>query len=309
VAPCTNFGSMETTVADDPIAGTRLAEVNGIRLCYQEFGDPGDETLLLIMGLGMQMLGWDDELCGQLADRGFHVVRFDNRDTGLSSKIGGRVNLAAGMLGSTRSAVYTLDEMAADAAGLLDHLEVEGAHVVGASMGGMIAQKLAATRPERARSLCSIMSGTGRRGISVTPRFDALRILLARPAASREDFVTRMERVFTVIGSPRYPPDRERIRRNAELSYDRCFYPPGPARQLMAVLASGNRTDEVRRIEAPTVVIHGAADRLVPPRAGRDTANAIEGAHLETIEGMGHDLPPQLWPRFVELIADNAARR
>ena len=297
---------MEAATSDDPVVGTQLAEANGIVLCYQEFGDPGDETLLLVMGLGMQMVGWDEELCRQLAERGFHVVRFDNRDTGLSSKIGGRVNVTAGMLGFTGSAVYTLDDMAADAAGLLDHLEVERAHLVGASMGGMIAQKLAATRPDRTRSLCSIMSGTGRRGLTVTPRLDALRLLLTRPASAREDFIEGMERVFAVIGSPDYPPDRERIRERAALSYDRCFHPAGSARQLMAVLASGNRTDELARITAPTVVIHGAADRLVPPRAGRDTADAIPGARFELIDGMGHDLPRELWPRFSELIADNA---
>ena len=286
--------------------GSKLAEANGIVLCYQEFGDPDDETILLVMGLGMQMLAWDEEFCELLAGRGFHVVRYDNRDTGLSTKFSGRVNVTAGMLGMTGSAVYDVDDMAADAIGLLDHLDVECAHLVGASMGGMISQQAAAHHPHRVTSLTSIMSTTGKRKPSTMPRFDALRILLSRPASTREDYVNSVDGLLRVIGSPAYPPDPERLRRQAERAWDRCYYPSGIARQLMGIMASGDRTRDVRRIQAPTLVIHGLADRLVPPRGGRDTAATIPGARLELIEGMGHDLPPALWGTIGGLISDHA---
>ena len=286
--------------------GSKLAESNGIALCYQEFGDPSDETVLLVMGLGMQMLAWDEDFCELLAGRGFHVIRYDNRDTGLSTKLSGRVNIPAGMLGLTGSAVYDVDDMAADARGLLDHLEVGRAHVVGASMGGMIAQQLAARHPDRVASLTSIMSTTGRRKPSTMPRFDAMRLLLSRPATTREEYVDSVVGLIGVIGSPGYPADPERLRAQAARAWDRSFYPSGIARQLMAIMASGDRTADVRRITAPSLVIHGLADRLVPPRGGRDTAAAIEGARLELIDGMGHDLPSQLWERIGGLVTGHA---
>ena len=289
-------------------AGEQLTQVGRMMLCYEEFGDPANETVLLVMGLGMQMLGWDEEFCEQLAGRGFHVVRFDNRDVGLSSKGSGRVNVRAGLLGFTGSATYDLDDMAADSAGLLDALGVDSAHVVGVSMGGMIGQQLAARFPARVRSLCSIMASTGRRKPSTTPRPEALMTLLRPAASTRDEFVEGTVRIFEAIGSPRFPPDPERIRERAARSYDRCFYPIGTARQLMAVLASGNRTRHLRSIDVPTVVIHGREDKLVPPQAGRDVAGAISGARLELIEGMGHDLPMPLWPRFQSLIEENAGR-
>jgi pimeloyl-ACP methyl ester carboxylesterase len=285
----------------------QFAPVGKLMISYEEFGNPSDETVLLVMGLGMQMIAWDEEFCRLLVERGFHVIRFDNRDVGLSSKLSGRVNIPAGMVGLTGSAVYTLDEMAADAAGLLDHVGIEAAHVVGASMGGMIGQKLAATRASRVRSLVSIMSNTGKRRVSALPRPDAMRALLRRPPSSREEFVDDMIETFETIGSPAYPADPVLLRERVAASYDRCFYPAGVARQLMAVLASGDRTRELGRITAPTQVVHGTADRLVPPRAGRDTAAAIPGARLELIDGMGHDLPRQLWPQFVEMIERTAA--
>jgi pimeloyl-ACP methyl ester carboxylesterase len=299
---------MASTPKQTSPAGEQLAQVGRIMLCYEEFGDPANETVLLVMGLGMQMLGWDEEFCEQLAGRGFHVVRFDNRDVGLSSKGTGRANVRAGLLGFTGSAPYDLDDMAADSAGLLDALGVDSAHVVGVSMGGMIGQQLAARYPTRVRSLSSIMASTGRRRPSTTPRPEALMTLLRPPASTREEFVEGTVRIFETIGSPRFPPDPERIRERAARSYDRCFYPIGTARQLMAVLASGNRTRHLRSIDAPTLIIHGREDKLVPPQAGRDVADAISGAHLELIEGMGHDLPIALWPRFQSLIEENAGR-
>ena len=288
--------------------GSKLAVVEGIELCYDDFGDPEAETILLVMGLGMQMLGWDDEFCEMLAMRGYHVVRFDNRDVGLSSKLAGRVNIPAGMVGLTGSAVYGLDDMAADTAGLIEHLELERVHLVGVSMGGMISQKLAAKFPERVATLTSIMSSSGRRRPSTTPRFDALRLLMRSPATTREEYMASATTMFTVIASPAYPTDAERIRENAGRAWDRSFHPSGVARQLMAVLAGGDRTRELRSITAPTLVIHGLDDRLIPVRGGKDTAAAIPGSRLELIEGMGHDLPPALWPRLVDLIAENASQ-
>lgn len=298
---------MEATAP--PRSGEQFAEVSDeITLCYEEFGAAEDEPMLLVMGLGMQMLGWDEGFCELLASEGYRVIRYDNRDTGHSTKLRGRVNLRAGMLGMTGSAVYTLDEMALDAAGLLDHLELESAHVVGASMGGMIGQKLAVRQPERVRSLCSIMSGTGGRSIQTVPRPAALKLLLRTPAGSRDSYIEDWIDTLRVIGSPGYPRDEGRLRELAGISYDRSFHPAGTARQMMAVMASGNRTAELRKIAAPTLVIHGAADPLVPKRAGRDVAEAVQGARYEEIEGMGHDLPPALWERLVSLIAANAAR-
>jgi pimeloyl-ACP methyl ester carboxylesterase len=281
----------------------------GIELAYETFGDPEDPTVLLIMGLGMQMLGWEEDFCGLVADRGFQVVRFDNRDVGLSTKVeGGRPNIIAGWLGRTGSAPYRLADMADDAAGLVDHLGIERAHVVGASMGGMIAQTLAARHPDTTLSLTSIMSGPGGRKVATMPRMSVIGTLLARPPSEREAYAAHVAAIFERIGSPGFEHDPERLRRRALLAYDRCFYPVGAARQLMAIMASGDRTEELHRIKAPTLAIHGADDRLLPAAGGRAVADAVPGARLEVIDGMGHDLPTQLWPRMVDLIAANAAR-
>lgn len=281
---------------------------SGIEIAYESFGDPGDPTLLLTMGLGMQMLGWDEELCELLAERGFQVIRFDNRDVGLSSKVGrGAPNPLAGMVG-LRSADYRLSHMAEDAAGLIDHLDVEGAHLVGASMGGMIAQTLAARHPDQALSLCSIMSGPGGRAVATMPRMSVIGTLLSRPPSERSAYAEHVANLFERIGSPGFEHDPERLRRRALLSYDRCFHPSGTARQMAAIIASGNRTAEIRTTTCPTLVIHGLADKLLPAAGGRAVARAIPGARIELIEGMGHDLPAELWPRFADLIAENAAR-
>jgi pimeloyl-ACP methyl ester carboxylesterase len=291
------------------VATEKLAERDEVVLCYEEFGDRERETVVLVMGLGVQMLGWQPAFCEGLAERGFHVVRFDNRDVGRSTKFSGRVNLTAGLVGLTGSAVYTLAEMAADTSGLIDHLGLDAAHLVGVSMGAMIGQTLAARHPGRVLSLCSIMSGTGHRSIRTTPHPKILRQLLRRPASTREEFVEGLIATFQVIGSPAYPPDPTRLRALVESSYERGHCPAGFARQMMAIMASGNRTKELRGISAPTVVIHGDSDRLVPIRAGRETAAAIPGAGLEVFTGMGHDLPEALWPRFLDLIEANARSR
>jgi len=278
----------------------------GITLCYETFGDASDPTALLIMGLATQMLAWQEDFCNELAGRGFHVVRFDNRDIGRSTHMQARPPTTAQLLTrSKRAATYTLADMADDAAGLLRQLELQPAHVIGASMGGMIAQTLAARHPQLVRSLVSIMSTTG----SIRAGNPGLRMyptLLRRAPRDRDGYIAHTERVFKTIGSPDIPRDLDDLRALAGASYDRDHDPAGPGRQLAAIIASGDRTPELSRITAPTVVIHGSADRLVTPSGGRATARAIAGAELITIDGMGHDLPRVLWPRVIDAIADNA---
>jgi pimeloyl-ACP methyl ester carboxylesterase len=288
-------------------------QANGIRIEYDSFGDRAGRPLLLIMGLGGQMLLWEDEFCEALAQRGHFVVRFDNRDVGLSSKLeeAGVPNplelMQKAASGQPLQVPYTLDEMADDAAGVLDALELEGAHVCGASMGGMIAQTLAYRHPSRVRSLTSIMSTTGDPSLPQAAP-EAMAVLLSAPPATRAEAIEQGVKTWRVIGSPGFPFDEDRIRRRAGVLYDRCFYPQGVARQLAAILAHGNRTPHLARVTAPTLVIHGAADPLVPLAGGRDTAAAIPGATLLVIDGMGHDLPPGAWPRIVGAIAAHTER-
>lgn len=286
----------------------RLAPANGIEIAYQEIGDPGGEPLLLIMGLATQMLAWDEPFCAMLAERGFRVIRFDNRDIGRSTKVeaAGLPKRTDMLLGRRRTAPYLLRDMADDATGLVDHLEIDAAHVVGASMGGMIAQTMAIRQPERVRSLVSIMSTTGSRWLGV-PTWKAFGTLFAQPGAGREAAVEHVVRTFRIIGSPGYPMDEARLRELAGASYDRSHSRAGIARQLHAVTASGDRTRPLRNVRVPATVIHGASDPLVRPAAGRATARAIPGARLRMIEGMGHDLPRELWPTIVDEIAATAA--
>jgi pimeloyl-ACP methyl ester carboxylesterase len=279
-----------------------------IELCYETFGDPSDPTALLVMGLATQMIGWPDEFCLELAGRGFHVVRFDNRDIGRSTHVKGPPPTIAQLLvRSKKPARYRLSDMADDAAGLLRELDLAPAHVIGASMGGMIAQTIAARHPESVLSLASIMSSTGAfwKG---QPAVRLLPIFLSRPRKGREESVKRVVNVFEAIGSRGLPKDMDLIRDLAERSYDRDHDPNGPGRQLAAIIASGNRTAELRRITAPTVVIHGTDDPLVRPSGGKATVRAIAGAQLVRIEGMGHDLPRAAWPRIIDAIVANAAR-
>ena len=288
----------------------RFADVGrGITLCYDQVGDPRDEPLLLVMGLGTQMVGWPDGFCEQLAGRGFHVTRYDNRDIGRSTKLRDvpPPSLRSIITRNRKAAAYLLSDLADDAAGLLDALEIESAHVVGASMGGMIAQTLAARHPERVRSLTSIMSNTGSRWTG-QPAPRVLPLLLRAPAKDPDEAVERVVQTFALIGSPGFDRDEDELRSVARLSAERGpGDTAGTSRQLMAILASGERTEELRRIKAPTLVVHGKADRLVRPSGGRATAKAIPGARLELIDGMGHDLPRGLWPRMVDLIATHAA--
>ncbi len=287
----------------------RLAPTNGVELAYQEMGDPDGEPLLLVMGLATQMIAWPEEFCSSLAERGFRVVRFDNRDIGRSTKIesAGAPKLIDTIVGRRATAPYLLRDMAADTIGLMDHLEIDSAHLVGVSMGGMIAQTTAIDHPERVRSLVSMLSTTGSRWVGMPSR-RAMAVLLAPAPKGREAAIERAVRTFSVVGSPGYPFDQERVRDVAGRSYDRGHSAAGPARQLHAVVASGDRTRALRSVRVPTTVIHGSRDPLVRPAGGRATARAIPGAQLKLVDGMGHDLPRQLWPMFVEAIAANAAR-
>jgi pimeloyl-ACP methyl ester carboxylesterase len=272
-------------------------------------GEADGEPLLLVMGLATQMIAWDEGFCSLLVERGFRVIRFDNRDIGRSTKIesAGVPNRLDMMRGRRATAPYFLSDMAADTVGLMDHLKIESAHIVGASMGGMIVQTMAIEHPERVRSMVSIMSTTGSRWTGM-PSWKAMGVLLGRPPQGREAAIERAVKTFSVIGSPGYPFDEERLRDVAARSYDRGHSAAGVLRQLHAITASGDRTRALHGVTAPTTVIHGNRDVLVRPAGGRATARAIPNARLKMIDGMAHDLPRSLWPVFADEIASNAAR-
>jgi pimeloyl-ACP methyl ester carboxylesterase len=284
---------------------------SGIEIAYDTCGDPADPAVLLIMGLGGPLNWWDPGLCALIADRGFHVVRYDNRDVGRSTKLGQLGGTRAGVIRSyvRRRTVppYTMGDLAADAAGLLDHLGIEQAHVTGVSMGGMIAQTLAVEHPERVLSLVSIMSSPGGRLVGwQDPRLFPM--LLRRNDTSREAVIARSVRTWEIIGSPAYPTPADETRDRAAETFERGISPAGVVRQMQAVLTQPNRAAALARITAPTLVVHGLADRLVHVSGGRATARAIPGAELMLVPGMGHDLPRELWPDFVDGIERTAAR-
>jgi len=279
-----------------------------IEIAYQTLGDPSGTPLLLVMGLGMQLIHWDLELCEELAERGYHVIRFDNRDAGLSTTIDAPVPpIARAMAGFHIDAPYLLHDMANDSFGLLDELGIERAHVVGASMGGMIAQTMAMERPERVLSLTSIMSTTGERRAGM-PKLRVWSVLMRRAPKEREAFKEYFVRMFRIIGSPGFPQDEPRVRELAGATFDRAHNAAGTARQLAAILASGDRTPGLRRLRVPTMVIHGKDDPLIPFRGGVATARAIPDAELVAIPGMGHDLPREVWPKLHETLARNRER-
>jgi pimeloyl-ACP methyl ester carboxylesterase len=283
--------------------------VGDVDIAYETFGDPADPALLLVMGLGTQMLGWHEDFCGEIASRGFHVIRYDNRDVGRSTPMKDLPvpSIRQLVLRSKKAAGYTLEDMAADGVGLLGELGIERAHIVGASMGGMIAQTLVARFPDRALSLASLMSNTGAR-FSGQPRPSMYPVLLATPPKDRDAYVEHTVKVFRKIGSPGFERDEDELRSTAGRAYDRGRNPAGSARQLAAIIHSGDRTPLLKQIRVPTVVIHGTKDPLVGPSGGRATARAIPGARLVTIEGMGHDLPRTAWPQIIGPITENAAR-
>ena len=286
------------------------AAVNGIELAYEVHGPDDGEPLVLVMGLGSTLVSWDDEFVAGLVDRGFRVVRFDNRDVGLSTKLDRvQTNMAEqimrAMAGEAVDAPYDLSDMANDTAGLLDHLGIGSAHVVGASMGGMIAQTLAIEHPDRVRTLTSIMSTTGDLDVGQASA-EAAAVLLQRPANDREGAIANALQTWRVIGSPDHF-DPERVRRRAGAAYDRGYHPAGVARQLLAVAASGSRTARLREVAVPTLVIHGELDPLIGVSGGRRTAEAVPGARLLVIEGMAHDLEPVFWSPIIEAITALAA--
>ena len=285
-----------------------VARVNGMEIAYERMGDPSNPPLLLVMGLGMQLIHWDLELCEMLVDRGFHVIRFDNRDVGHSTKIAAPVpDVRRAMLGLHVDAPYLLGDMADDAAGLLDHLGIQAAHVVGASMGGMIGQTLAIKHPERVLSLTSIMSTTGQRSVG-RPKLRVWSVLVRRAPRQKQGFIDHFVRVFKMIGSRGFAFDEARIRELASATYERDHDAAGTGRQLAAILASGDRTAQLHSVRVPTTVIHGRDDPLVPFRGGRATAEAIPDARLIAIPGMGHDLPREVWPQVVDAVAETAER-
>jgi pimeloyl-ACP methyl ester carboxylesterase len=260
------------------------------------------------MGLGMQLIHWDTELCEQLAERGFYVIRFDNRDSGRSTKVDAPVpDLRRAMIGFSFDAPYLLEDMADDAFGVLDALGIEAAHVVGASMGGMIAQTMAIKRPERVLSLTSIMSTTGERRAG-RPKLRVWGVLMRRAPEEKQAYIEHFVRVFRMIGSKGFPLQDERIRELAAATYERGHHAAGTGRQLAAILASGDRTAQLRSVHVPTTVIHGRDDPLVPFRGGRATARAVPHARLIAIPGMGHDLPREVWPQVVDAVVDTARR-
>lgn len=277
---------------------------SGIELEYETFGDPSDPTLLLVCGYTSQISGWDPGLCAQFVAQGLHVVRYDNRDVGLSSKVTGTVKpmkvLAAILAGEPAPDVpYTLSHMAADGMGLLDHLGVDQAHIAGMSMGGMIVQTMAIEHPDRVASLTSIMSSTGAPRVGA-PTSEAREALLAAPPSDRQAYIDASTN-SAVWASKKYV-DLDAIKARAAADFDRMFYPEGASRQLAAIYASGDRSDALQSLDVPTLVIHGRDDTLITPSGGEATAALIDGSKLFLLSDMGHDLPKPLWPVFAEAI-------
>jgi pimeloyl-ACP methyl ester carboxylesterase len=297
---------IRTGIARSRVRGDIGPESGDIEIYYEDMGDPNDPAILLIMGLGAQLLLWRKEFCEKLVNQGLRVIRYDNRDVGLSTKVTGRhtgVPLAPRMvrsfLGLRSPAVYTLEDVADDAAALLDHLKIDTAHIVGASMGGMIAQVFAARHKVRTKTLAIIYSSNNQALLPPPGPRQLLAILQKPKDATREGIVENAVRVTRITGSPGYPAPEERIRADAIEGYDRSYYPAGVGRHFAAVLGSGSLLAYDRQITVPTVVIHGKADKLMRPFGGRAVARAIKGARLVLFDGMGHDLPRELWDDIV----------
>jgi len=290
-----------------------VARANGIELTYDTFGEPNAPPIVLIMGLATQMIAWDVEFCSALAARGFRVIRFDNRDIGLSTRLDnlGVPNvpqlLMAHFAGLPTKAPYKLADMAQDVVGLLDALDIEKAHVVGASMGGAIAQTLAIEHPQRLRSLCSIMATSGDPSLP-PPRPEALQLLMTPTPTDQAGYCRHYAQTMRVLRGPDFPLDEARDLERATQNFTRGLYPPGVARQMVAILASGSRKAALAKVRVPTLVIHGDADPLVPVECGLDVADTVPGAQRLIIEGMGHALPIANWPRIVAAIATHAAQ-
>jgi len=282
------------------------ASANGIEIEYETFGDSRAQPLLLVMGLGAQMITWEEDFCAQLADRGFWVIRFDNRDSGLSTWMNdaGLPDMAAALSGNPQPA-YRLDDMADDAVGLLDALDIRKAHVVGASMGGFIAQLVAVNHPDRLLSLTSIMSGPGG-AEAVAPKPDGAAVLVLMPPSTREERIEQAMSIRRVLLGSGDPFDETSERARASRAVDRAYNPYGTGRQLVAILAAPGRVEPLKKVAVPTLVIHGVDDVLVPVENGRIVAAAVPGAQMLEFEGMGHDLPKRVWPKVLDAIGQLA---
>ena len=281
---------------------------NGVQIEYETLGDPKASPLLLIMGLGAQLITWDDAFCQELVDRGFYVIRYDNRDSGLSDKMeaAGRADVMAAYRGEAMPA-YTLDDMADDAVGVLDALHVQAAHIVGASMGGFIAQLVAINHPDRTLSLTSIMSGAGG-DATVNPTPEAAALLVRDPGSTREEVIASGLESSRILCGVNNPFDVEYHKEKTARAFDRSYYREGFGRQFVAILAAKNRIPALRSVRVPTLVVHGVDDPLVPVENGRRVAEAVPGARLLELEGMGHNIPPQHWPVVADAIAETARR-
>jgi len=286
------------------------AHGNGVKLEYETVGDPAGRPLLLVQGLGAQLTSVEDGLCQELASRGFLVIRYDNRDAGLSTWFDDArpVNLAAVWSGDHSTLVYTLEDMADDAVAVLDAARVEAAHVAGISLGGMIAQLLATRYPERVLSLASIMSTTGDRAVG-QPTGEAASVLMSPMPGDRERFIEQaVVNTRAISCGTAYPFDEEAVRRGAARGYDRAYHPKGTGRQFAAILAAGDRTPALGQIRVPTLVVHGEEDQIIGVSGGEATAAAIGGARLLRVPGLGHELPPGFWPTLADALVENADR-
>lgn len=300
---------MKTGIEDDAV---RYVFANGITLAYESFGRPSDPPVLLIMGLSSQMVMWEDEFCASLAARGFRVIRFDNRDVGLSTKFSkaGMPHINALLTGKTKGSLvvpYTLADMAQDTLGLMDELGIAKAHIVGASMGGMIGQEIALRYPDRIMTLTSIMSTTGD-PLLPGPRQEALEMLFRPIPMDREGYISYFSEVWQLLCGPRYPMDNDTAQRLGDVTFTRGVEPAASARQFAAIIASGSRKERLVSLTIPTLVIHGSDDPLVPVEGGIDTARSIPGARLMIMEGMGHSVPKELWHEIINAIAPHAGR-
>jgi pimeloyl-ACP methyl ester carboxylesterase len=290
----------------------RTIEANNISITYDTFGNPDNPALLLISGLGMQMIGWDENFCKGIAAKGFWVIRFDNRDVGRSTKFddAGVPDLMElmqqVMLGEQPEVRYSLLDMAKDAIGLLDALRIEAAHLVGASMGGRIVQMIAIHFPDRVKTLTSIMSTTGNPELP-QPDPEVFGILFTKPPDSREEYIKYSVKIWNLLNGSFYPLDDELIRARAARAFDRSYYPWGTGRQLAAIMTAGSRNEDLKKLDIPSLIIHGDIDPLVPVEGGKETAAMIPNSKLLIIEGMGHNIPPQVAPQIIEAISDHAS--
>jgi pimeloyl-ACP methyl ester carboxylesterase len=286
------------------------ATSNGIEIEYETFGDPADPALLLVSGLGCQLVWWNPEFCQALVDRGFHVVRFDNRDVGLSTKIDTHIDVLAAITGLLQGqqveAPYGLGDMAADAWGLCDALGIDRAHLLGLSMGGMIVQQMAIDQPDRVLSLTSVASTTGDPDVG-QPTPEALAVLLAEPKTDRAEYLKDAIESGRILAGPEHRDDDWILRRN-ELQFDRCFHPDGVSNQMLAILTSPSRTAGLRTLALPSLVVHGEIDPLVTISGGERTAESLPGSEFLRLDGMGHDLPSYYWATVIHHVTAMAAR-